>query len=280
MRVLVKKGGLLPFVLAFLLGSVFLFSLSAAIFLRLPLGEIALYFCFQLFAVILPGMTLVKLLRLRLTPLESLTLGYACGIASTIVVYFLCALLYLENLIPYAVCAAVLLALIVQFLLRGRPLRFIADRGEMKLALIFALFAASVTFVLLSATTLTPDVSGVRGYFHDLLNGVSLITSASNGFPMEFLQMAFTKHFYHPFFYGYCAVMKLCLGIDSFSIATNFSLISITPFFTCAFVCLAKKVISDQKLVALSSVLLYLLSYPMIYYSAVDLLGFPLGLGF
>ena len=274
------KGGVTRFTLSALCLAAMTLAAAALIFLRLPPGSIAVYLGYQLVAVALPGLTLVKLFRLRLTPLETLTLAYALGLLVNIAVYFLLAPLYLQRFVPHALALAAAVSLAGQVLMRRRPLYVNRDSGELKIGLAAAFAAAVMSFLLLSAPSLTPDISGTRAYYHDLLNGVSLITSASNGFPLEFLQMAHTKHYYHPFFYGYCAAMKLSLGLDSFSIAVNFSLISLSPFFAAAFVCVAHKVFANVKLTALSAVLLYAASYPIIYYTNVDMLGFPLGLGF
>ena len=57
-------------------------AIFALVVLALPLSGLLIFFAFQLIAVALPGLALVKLLRLRLSPFESLTAAYALGLTA------------------------------------------------------------------------------------------------------------------------------------------------------------------------------------------------------
>lgn len=255
-------------------------GIAAMIFLKIPFLSVVTFLLFQLVCVALPGITVVKLFRLKLTPLENLTASYGVGLLINILVYFIFSPSYLGGLIPFVIWSIALLSAITLFIIRSRRMSAIEDRGELRVGLIFAYCMAILTFVLLSATTLTPDIAGTRGYYHDLTNGIGLITSAYNGFPMEFMQMSGTTHYYHPFFYAYSAVIKHCLGFSSFDIGTKFSLISIAPFFACAFVCVARKVFHKTRNIVIAAVSTMLFFYVMVYYTTIDMLGFPLSIAF
>ncbi len=173
-----------------------------------------------------------------------------------------------------------MLSAIALFLTRDRKFLRIEDNGELKIGLIFAGIMGVITFILLSAANLTPDIAGARMYYHDLTNGVALFTSAYNGFPLEFLQMSNTAHFYHPFFYAFGAVMKHCLGFSSFDIGTKFTLITIAPFFGAAFIAVARKLFHKTRNLILAAASLILFFYPIVYYTTIDLLGFALSVSF
>jgi hypothetical protein len=260
---------------------VLIFSTAYIIFLATPWLEIILFLLFQTFAVLFPGIALVKIFKLNLTNLESFSVGYALGIALNILVYFMFAPFKMTGLIPYAIAVLSIFSLIYLFYNKTKIIENKTKNERFSiLGFSFSVLAALFTFFLLSASNLTPNLVGIKSYYHDLTNGVGLITSASFGFPMEFLQMSHTPHYYHPFFYSYCAVMKLTLGFSSFSIGTKYSLITIAPLFVSAFTSLSLKVFSKKYYAALSVIGLLLLSYPMIYYVCIDLLGFSLGLAY
>ncbi|NLL91330.1 MAG: hypothetical protein GX222_02790 [Ruminococcaceae bacterium] len=260
---------------------ILIFSTAYIIFLATPWSEMFLFLLFQTFAVLSPGVALVKIFKLNLSNLEKFSIGYASGIALNILVYFIFAPFKMTGFIPYSVIILSISSLIYLFYSKVKTFEKKAkDEGFSIFGFSFSVLAALLTFFLLSASNLTPDLVGLKSYYHDLTNGVGLITSASFGFPMEFLQMSHTPHYYHPFFYSYCAVMKLTLGFSSFSIGTKYSLITIAPLFVSSFTALSFKVFSKKYYAAISVIGMFLLSHPMIYYVCIDLLGFSLGLAY
>ena len=257
-----------------------LILLAALIFLRVSVLQAALFLVFQVFCVALPGLALVKLFRLRLSPLENLAAGYGMGLLFTIAVYFLFSPFGLGRLIPCALYASTPLFGFTLYRSRRRRMCLLNDSGELRVGLIFSISMAVLTFILLSAANLSPDVAGARGYYHDLTNAVALIASAHKGFPLEFLQLSHTPHFYHPFFYSYCAVIKHCTGISAFDVGVKYSLITIAPLFALSFVAVARQVFLKPRNIALSCAATVLFFFPMVYYTAIDLLGFSLSLAF
>ena len=243
--------------------------------------DILKFAAFMLLAVVCPGLALLKLLRLRLRPLESLTVGYALGMALLIALYFCFAPFHLMQFAPLGVAAVAAASVVVLILRRGERLSGEPDGGELLLAVLFGAFAVAAVALTLSAANLTPDLSGNRAYFHDTLNGVSLTTSASRGFPMLILQMAGNEHWYHIGFFAYSGLMKLCTGINAFEIVTKFSLLSVAPLIAGAFLCLAKRILTDNRLVAVAGVFgLVLASAYQAHYYYQDTIGFPMGVAF
>lgn len=256
-------------------------AVFALIVMATPVLDILKFAAFMLLAVVCPGLALVKLLRLRLRPLESLTVGYALGMAALIALYFCFAPFHIMDYAPWGVAALVAASLVILILKRKEPLSGEPDSGELRLAIVFGAFAVAAVALTLSAANLTPDLVGNRAYFHDTLNGISLTTSASRGFPMLILQMAGSEHWYHIGFFAYSGLMKLCTGINAFEIVTKFSLLSVAPLIAGAFLCLAKRILSDNRLVAVAGVLgLVFASGYQAHYYYQDTIGFPMGVAF
>ncbi len=253
----------------------------AAVWMAVPLLDILKFAAFMLFAVVCPGLALVKLLRLRLRPLESLTIAYALGLAALIALYFCFAPFHLMRYAPWGVAALAAGSVVVLICKRREPLSGEPDTGELRLALVFCAFAAAAVALTLSAANLTPDLSGNRAYFHDTLNGVSLTTSASRGFPMLILQMAGCEHWYHIGFFAYSALMKLCTGVNAFEVVTKFSLLSVAPLIAAAFFCLARRCLRDNRVAAVAGLLglVFACGYQAHYYYQ-DTIGFPMGVAF
>ncbi len=278
---LLKRSKTARGALLFLTACFVAWAVGSALLAGQPVARSAIWLLYQIAAVGVPGLALVQLFRLRLSPLETLIAAYGFGIASNIAVYCLFAPFHLMQFIPYAVAALCAAAVVVLILKRNQPLVGRADDGELRIALIFGVFAAVATFLLLSLTMITPDITGARQYFHDTLNGVALTTSASRGFPMLILQMAGTEHWYHIFFFAYHAVFKLVSGFDSFLIITKMSLIAFAPFIAALTVALGKRVLKDNRLTAIAAaVLLVIPAYYYAHYLYKDTIGFPMGLAF
>ncbi|MEA4912804.1 MAG: hypothetical protein VB092_09385 [Oscillospiraceae bacterium] len=258
-----------------------LWAAAARFFLLMPWASILKFLGFQAFAVALPGLALAKLLRLRLSPLETLCVSYGLGVCALLAVYFIFAPFGLMTAIPWGVLAVSASAVAVLLRKRKQPLCEKADTGELRIALVFCTFAALATFVVLSCATLDPSLSGARSYYHDTLNGVALATSAARSFPMQILQMSGTEHRYHIFYFAYAAVMKLVTGLSSFEIVTKLTLITISPFAAAGIVAVARRVLKSTRSIVLSASLALLLPpYTFVVYLYSDVIGFTLGLAF
>ncbi len=275
-----KKCGTVKKAILFTAAGYVIWSAAAMIFLAMPALDTLKFLLFQILAVALPGLAAYKLLNLKLSPLEALTVSYGLGIAALCILYFFFAPFGAMAYIKFGVLALTLASAAVLYLKRGSsftaPER--ADSGEMRIALIFCAFAALTTFVIFSAATLNPAVAGARTFFHDTTNGVTLTVSASRGFPMTFLQMSGTENRYHISFFSYTSIMKLCTGISAFEIVTKLSLLTISPFFASAVICLAKRFLKKNPLVIIAGVLVLVLpENAMLHYYYQDVIGFPLG---
>ncbi|MEA5050848.1 MAG: hypothetical protein VB021_05170 [Oscillospiraceae bacterium] len=254
---------------------------AARFFLLLAWADILGFLLFQLAAVALPGFAAAKLLRLKLSPLETLCASYGLGICALLAVYFVFAPFGAMSLIPWGVLALALASAAVLFFRRGEPLCGEADAGELRIALVFCAFAALATFAVLSCATLDPSLSGARNYYPDTLNGVALATSAARSFPMRILQMSGTVHRYHIFYFAYAAVLKLVTGLSSFEIVTKLTLITISPFAAAGLVALAKRFLRANPLTALAGV--FMVVFPaggLTVYLYSDTIGYTLGLAF
>ncbi|MCL1830252.1 MAG: hypothetical protein FWG21_02355 [Oscillospiraceae bacterium] len=261
-------------------GVLLLVSLVYKLFLSVSLKDILLFITFQLLVVILPGFALTKLMKLKLPLLELSVLSYGLGLLVVIAVYFCLAPLKLAQFIPYGVILIVLLSVVTLYLTRSTKTMKPRITKSFIASIILASFTFILTFMVLSMASATPDTVGARSYHHDLTNGIALITSASFGFPMEFLQMAGTPHFYHPFFYAYCAVMKLTVGFSAFDIGSKYALVTIAPFYTLAFSALIRRLFVKSKQIWIAVISVFLLFPPFFYYVSIDLLGFSLSIGF
>ena len=256
-----------------------LFYLSYTMLLSAEIKSITLFLLFQLLCVLLPGITFVRIFKVKPGTLEYCAAVYGLGLLFNITVYFLFAPFLLTGYIPWALYGSAPVFIVILFLLRKGNRRIPFSR-QLKTAVILSGFICILSFVFLSLSNLTPDITGARGYHHDLTNGISLITSASFGFPMEFLQMSGTTHYYHPFFFAYCACLKLSTGISAFDIGTKYSLVTIAPFFALSFISLIRRILFRTRAVIAAFILLFLSFPPLLYYITLDLLGFSLSLGF
>ncbi|MEA4912803.1 MAG: hypothetical protein VB092_09380 [Oscillospiraceae bacterium] len=259
-----------------------IWAAAARFFLLAPWLDLLRFFGFQLFAVALPGFALYKLLGLRLTPLETLTVSYALGLAALCALYFVFASFHAMAYIEYAVIAEAAAAALVLYIRRSDVFTDAArpDTGELRIALILCAFAALSTFIIFSASYLNPSLAGARNYFHDVMNGVALTVSASRGFPMEILQMSGTEHRYHILYFAYGAIMKLCTGINAFEIVTKCTLITLSPLIAAGVVFFAKRLLPDNRLCAAASVAAIVLPGSFTPYLYSDAIGFPMGLAF
>lgn len=253
----------------------------AGIFLALSFFAIVGFFAFNLLAVVIPGIAVFKLLGLRLSPLASLACSYALGMLADGVVYLIFAPFKLMSALPYALGALCLLALFYLIKTRSTPFCAETDEGELKLGYIFCSFALLATFFTLSAAMLDPELSGARSYFYDLLYGVSYAVSAAQGYPMQIMQMSGVESWYHLLYFSHCALMKLCTGLDAFTVVTKLSLVTISPLLAAAVVSLAKSVLKKTWLTAVAcfaALVIPCASNVHSYYQ--DLIGYPLGIAF
>lgn len=275
-----KKLGTVKTAVLFTAAGYIIWSAAAMIFFATPALDTLKFLLFQILAVALPGLAAYKLLNLKLSPLEALTVSYGLGLAVLCLLYFFFAPFGAMAYIKYGVLALTVASAAVLYLKRGTsftsPDR--KDGGEMKIALIFCAFAALATFVILSAATLNPAVAGARTFFHDTTNGVTQTVSASRGFPMTFLQMSGTENRYHISFFSYTAIMKLCTGISAFEVVTKLSLITISPLFAASFISLAKRFLKKNVYTVIAGVLgLVLPEGLIVHYIYQDVIGYPLG---
>ncbi len=281
MRLQSKQKSTTGFVLRFIGFTAVGWAVFGLIFMALPILDIVKFFLFQLLAVVAPGLAWSKALRLRLTPLETLTVSYGLGIGTIIAVYFMFAPFHITSYLPYGIGVVAAASLFALWRMRARPFFPLADDGSLKIGLIFCAIAMALTTVVLSASMLEPSLSGARAYFHDTLNGVNFVTSASRGYPMKTLEMAGLVQYYHIFLYSYAGTMKLCTGITSFAIMTKYTLITISPLIAAAVVSVAKRILKDNRAVLVTSILALLIPYhTSAYYLYVDTIGFTLGLAF
>jgi len=278
-KLLIRSGSSFRIIIAISATSL-LMMFAAFIFLRVSLLQTVLFLVFQALCVALPGVALIKLFRIKLSPLENAAACYGMGLLYTILIYFMLSPFGLGRFIPYVIYGLAPLFAAGLYFLRGQKMSSNDDRGELKIGLTFSVALVLLTTLLLSAANLTPDVAGARGYYHDLTNAVALIASAHKGFPLEFLQLSHTPHFYHPFFYAYCAVVKFGTGISAFDVGVKYSLVTIAPLFALSFAAVAKQIFFKARNIAISCAAVMLFFFPMVYYLTIDLLGFSLGLAF
>ncbi|MEG1267943.1 MAG: hypothetical protein RSD35_01715 [Oscillospiraceae bacterium] len=276
-----KSGNTARYALVFVSCAAAAWAVFGFVFLALPILDIIKFFLFQIFAVVIPGIAIFKLVNLRLSLLEALTVSYGFGIGALIAVYFLFAPFHATRFLPYA--AAVLSAASAAVLIfkRGQAFSFRKDIGELKVGLVFCTIALFMTAFILSASMLNPSVSGPRNYFIDTLNGVNFVTSASRGYPMQTLEMAGVTQYYHVFLYSYTGIMKLCTGISSFEIMTKYTFITISPLLAAGVVAIAMRILQNLKSVVFASCLVLLFPYlANAHYLYYDTIGFTLGLAF
>ena len=217
-------------------------------------------------AVFFPGLAVCKLIRLKLSPLELLVSIPMFGFASMTVAYFIFAPFGLVDYSLIIIVVQAVLSAVYLFASRKKRIEYADDSGEVLIASIFAVIAGLMTFILLSADMISPGLTGTRYYYHDILNGVSLTTSASNSFPMQILQMAGTEHRYHLFYYVLTGLEKLFTGISAFEVTTKYSLVLMSPLAVLAFVALAKKLICNRWIIACCTVLLTIVPGHFMYY--------------
>lgn len=258
-----------------------LWAVACAVFLAMPFTHSLVFIAFQLIAVALPGFAILKLFRLKTTPLESFVAAYGFGICALVVLYYIFAPLGLFRYMIYGVLLLAAVSIVVLILLRNRRLSAVSDTGEMKIAVVFCAAAAIFTFVTLSLATLTPDLTGGRFYHPDILYGVSMSTSLAHEYPMTVRQMAGIESSYYKFYYCYTALFSNFSKINSFEILTKMSCISTSVFLAASVIALAKRVLKDNRFVVVSSVLCLVIPP---YYLANNIyqstLGFPQALAF
>ena len=230
--------------------------------------------------LVIPGVATYKLLRLRQTPLETVVTVFGLGFTLMTVEYFFFAPF---GVVTYALVAAgVVLAasLVCLVKTRKRRIEFEEDDGEFMIAAVFACIAGLMTFILLSADMISPELTGTRFYFHDIMNGVGLTTSASNSFPMQILHMAGTEHRYHLFYYIFTGLEKLATGISSFEITTKYSLILLSPLAVMAFCALGKRIVRCNKALACITFIVTVIPGVYMYYLYQEVGGYQEGLFF
>lgn len=258
-----------------------LFYVFAIAVLRMSALSALAAVLFQLLCVALPGIAVTKLLRIALTPLESLCISYGLGFGVVVLVYFPFGLMRRTDLIPFALLAVSVLSAVILILTRRRPYTARADRGELQAALIVAFISSAIASIAFSAAYLDPSLSGLHFYYHDAMNAVSLTASAKLGYPFHFLQMAGVTYWYHPFTYFYTASMSLCTGISAFDVTTKLLIFTVTPYVACIFAAMAMRLTGKRSAAALAALLSGVLPVGgLYYYFFEDLLGFMPGIAF
>ena len=261
-------------------GMLMFFAFSVIVFRWSALSALAAVL-FQLLCVALPGIAVTKLLKIALTPLESLCVSYGFGFSVVVLVYFPFGLMRRTELIPFALLAVSILSIVALVFTRKRPFTSREDRGELSIALAACFFTAAITLSAFSAGFLDPSLSGLHYYYHDALNAVSLTASAKLGYPFHFLQMAGVTYWYHPFTYFYTASMSLCTGISAFDVTTKLLIFTVTPFAMSTITAIAMRVTGSRKYTLLATALgCFFPASGLYYYLFEDLLGFMPGLAF
>ncbi|MEG1984081.1 MAG: hypothetical protein RR009_02265 [Oscillospiraceae bacterium] len=251
------------------------------VLLEVPILSMLLFFLFNLLFVAMPGIALVKVLRLKLSPLAAFVTAYGLGLATVVASYFLFAPFSAVELMPIGLIAVSAVSAAGLFALRHIPFSQERDDGEISTAILFCIIGMLITFSAFSAAALNPAISGTRAYYPDMMYGAGFVESAFRGFPMRILQMSGTEHRYHPFFYCYCAALKATLKISSFEVLTKFALIGPIVFLCSSFVLLAKKLIANKLAVVLAGVLFLLFpNGKYAHYIYQDTLGFSMSVAF
>ncbi|MEG2857254.1 MAG: hypothetical protein RR994_01380 [Clostridia bacterium] len=77
-----KSGNTARYALVFVSCAAAAWAVFGLVFLALPILDIIKFFLFQIFAVVIPGIAIFKLVNLRLSLLEALTVSYGLGIGA------------------------------------------------------------------------------------------------------------------------------------------------------------------------------------------------------
>ncbi len=274
-----KKLGVTKSAALYLVALSIFWASGGSFILGAPVLDALKVLAFLLCAVALPGVAILKLSGARFTPLEAMLCSFALGLTGLTIVYFCFAPWGLMQYAKFAVYVYALAGSTGAVLLFKKKLSYFNDDGETRIALIFGTVALILTFLMLSANTINPELTGTRYFFHDTLNGVTLTTSAANGFPLKVLQMSGTENRYHLFYFIYTGLMHLATDIPSFEVVTKYSLIAISPMIICGLVALAKRILRNNVIVSVTAfILVFFSSGNFAHYLYKDTIGYPYGL--
>ncbi|MEG2939859.1 MAG: hypothetical protein RR829_06485, partial [Oscillospiraceae bacterium] len=141
------------------------------VLLEVPILSMLLFFLFNLLFVAMPGIALVKVLRLKLSPLAAFVTAYGLGLATVVVSYFLFAPFSAVAFMPIGLIAVSAVSAAGLFALRHIPFSQEQDDGEISTAILFCIIGMLITFSAFSAAALNPAISGTRAYYPDMMYG-------------------------------------------------------------------------------------------------------------
>ena len=274
-----RKSGI--FILAASVATI-LYVLLCKVYLHRPVSDSLLFICY-ISVFLLPGMVLVKLLKLQNTPLVSLVYSITLSFLMVFCLYLVFAFLNLMACLFLIPLIMLIFGAVGLTVLRSVPLYNGNDTGEFLIAAGLALVSLILTVFFLTASNLNPSLTGPRQYHPDLLNSAGLVVSAFRGFPFEDIKAAGIPYVYHAVPFSFLAVMKSVTGFTAFNLITDYSLSVFTPFSVLALAALVKRAANKSIYIISAFVILFVLSpfeNRFIYYVYIDTLGFSLAAGF